>query len=527
VTLLPIIKGFDHPLAVGGESADDLELDAFGFDNLCYPRPDGVADLPPLERERVIGADIPVTERLYRVEMFRIVRVPWEIKQERKHLLGGQVDVGPYLKFFHIDRYSRGESKRSAPEGVFGAAGTWAVRGFILASPRYRGMLSGVNIALGVTGSIAAVKTVELAHELRRRGASVRGVTTGGATGIVHPWAIEFATENDVITEITGAVEHVELCGAEGWADVFLIAPATANTVGKIAAAIDDTPVTTCATTALGAGVPVVIAPAMHEPMYDHPGVLEAIERVESWGVPFVEPRIEEGKAKIATIDAIALETARAVGRSSLANEHVVVTAGGTAEPIDPVRVLTNRASGKTGRAVARACYVRGADVTLIHGRGDLDRGLPWADLRHVGTAAEMQEAVEAAVADADALVSAAAIGDYTVDAAPEKLRSGRKDLTLSLRPAPKLIDGVRDRHPDLPIVGFKTETGGDDEEMITQSRRLMERVGLSFVVANDASVMGEDRSRALIVRENTESVFEGTKVDLGARVADEMANTT
>jgi phosphopantothenoylcysteine decarboxylase/phosphopantothenate--cysteine ligase len=388
-------------------------------------------------------------------------------------------------------------------------------------------MLSGVNVALGVTGSIAAVKTVELAHELRRRGASVRGVTTEGATGIVHPWAVEFATGNDVVAEITGAVEHVELCGAEGWADVFLIAPATANTVGKIAAAIDDTPVTTCATTALGAGVPVVIAPAMHEPMYDHPGVLEAIERVESWGVPFVDPRIEEGKAKIASVETIALETARTVGESPLDGERVVVTTGATAEPIDPVRVLTSRASGKTGRAVARACYVRGADVTLVHGPGDLDGGVPWADLRRVGTAAEMREAVEVALEDAGALVSAAAIGDYTVDAADEKLRSGREDLTLSLRPTPKLIDDVRDRRPDLPIVGFKTETGGDDREMIAQSRRIMERADLAFVVANDASVMGADETRALLVRSDEESVFEGTKEGLGHRVAEGLADAT
>jgi phosphopantothenoylcysteine decarboxylase/phosphopantothenate--cysteine ligase len=384
-------------------------------------------------------------------------------------------------------------------------------------------MLSGVNVALGVTGSIAAVKTVELAHELRRRGASVRAVTTESAAGIVHPWAIEFATGNDVVTEVTGGVEHVELCGVEGWADVFLIAPATANTVGKIAAAIDDTPVTTCATTALGAGVPVAIAPAMHEPMYDHPGVLDAIERVEGWGVPFVGPRIEEGKAKIATIDAIALEAARAAGPSPLSGEHVVVTAGATAEPIDDVRVLTNRASGKTGRAVARACYARGADVTLVHARPN-PGGVPWADLRRVESAAEMREAVDAAVKGADALVSAAAIGDYTVDAEPGKIRSGREDLTLALSPTPKLIDAVRADDPDLPIVGFKLETGGDDE-LIAGARRIMDRVGLSVVVANDASVMGAEGTRAVLVRDGGETVFEGTKDELGLRVAEELAD--
>jgi len=394
-------------------------------------------------------------------------------------------------------------------------------------------MLEGVNVALGVTGSIAAVKTVELAHELRRRGASVRAVATESAQGIVHPWALGFATDRPPITEITGAVEHVELCGRDGWADVLLIAPATANTVGKIAAAIDDTPVTTCATTALGADVPVVIAPAMHEPMYDHPGVLEAIERVESWGVSFVDPRIEEGKAKIATVDAVALGTARAAGERPLSDRHVVVTAGATAESIDPVRTLTNRASGRTGRAVARACYVRGADVTLVHGTGGsgwrpvgdaLDGPAdPYATVERVGSAAEMLAATREAVSDADTLVSTAAIGDYTVESRDEKIRSGQSELTLDLSPTPKLLDEVREDHPDLTVVGFKTETSGDDDAMVEQARALRDRVGAAFVVANDASVMGAADTRALLVDEAV-ATFEGTKAGLGAAVADRLA---
>jgi phosphopantothenoylcysteine decarboxylase/phosphopantothenate--cysteine ligase len=379
-------------------------------------------------------------------------------------------------------------------------------------------MLSGVNVALGVTGSIAAVKVVELAHELRRRGASVRAVMSGSAQGIVHPWAVEFATENPVVTEITGGVEHVELCGREGWADVLLVAPATANTVGKMAAAVDDTPVTTCATTALGASVPVVVAPAMHEPMYDHPGVLSAIERVESWGVAFVDPRVEEGKAKIATEDAIALEVARAVGDRSLAGERVVVTSGATSEPLDPVRVLTNRASGRTGRAVARGLYARGADVTLVHDGGDV----PYADVRRAGTAEEMLDAARDAAESADALVSAAAISDFTLDPAEEKIRSG-EELTLDMWPTPKLIDRIRDVHPDLVMVGFKAETSGDDE-MIAEARRIRDRVGLSFVVANDASVMGAEETRVLVVREDDATEFAGSKAELGLRVADELA---
>ncbi|MFC7200088.1 bifunctional phosphopantothenoylcysteine decarboxylase/phosphopantothenate--cysteine ligase CoaBC [Halospeciosus flavus] len=380
-------------------------------------------------------------------------------------------------------------------------------------------MLSGVNVALGVTGSIAAVRVVELAHELRRRGAEVRAVMTDSAQGIVHPWAVEFATDNPVVTEITGQVEHVELCGEEGWADVFLVAPATANTVGKVAAAIDDTPVTTCATTAFGAGVPIVVAPAMHEPMYDHPGVLDAIDTVESWGVDFVGPRVEEGKAKIAENDTICLDVARAVGDSPLDGRDVVVTSGATSERIDPVRVLTNRASGKTGRAIARGCYVRGADVTLVHDGDDV----PYADVEHVESAAEMLDACRDACADADALVSAAAISDYTVDAAAEKIRSGQ-DLVLEFERTPKLVDEIRADYPDLPIVGFKAETTGDDEKMVAKARELVDRVDAAFVVANDASVMGGEETRTLFVRTDSSDEFVGSKEELGLRVADELA---
>jgi phosphopantothenoylcysteine decarboxylase/phosphopantothenate--cysteine ligase len=381
------------------------------------------------------------------------------------------------------------------------------------------GVLEGVNVALGVAGSIAAVKTVELAHELRRQGAVVRGVMTPAAEGIIHPWALEFATENDVITEITGRVEHVELCGREGWADVLLVAPATANTVGKMAAAVDDTPVTTCATTAFGAGLPVVVVPAMHEPMYDHPGVLDALDRLAEWDVDFVDPRVEEGKAKIAAEEAVVTEVARATAADTLAGETVVVTSGATTESVDPIRTLSNRASGKTGRAVARACYARGADIVVVHDGPDV----PWAETEQVESAAEMLAAVEDHTPSADALVSAAAISDYTVDTAGEKLRSGR-ELTLELEPTPKLIDTVRERNPGLPIVGFKTETDSDDETVVQRARETMERASLAFVVGNDASVMGEERTRALLVDTDGVEPVEGSKADLGARVADRLA---
>ncbi|MDR5674732.1 bifunctional phosphopantothenoylcysteine decarboxylase/phosphopantothenate--cysteine ligase CoaBC [Halalkaliarchaeum sp. AArc-GB] len=381
-------------------------------------------------------------------------------------------------------------------------------------------MLEGVNVALGVTGSIAAVKVVELAHELRRQGAEVRGVVTPAARHIVHPWAVEFATEREVVTEITGEVEHVELCGRDGWADVLLVAPMTANTAGKIAAAIDDTPVTTCATTALGSGLPVVAVPAMHEPMYDHPGVADSLGRLQSWGVSIVKPRLEEGKAKIASESDVVTAVARATTPQTLAGKHVVVTAGATKEQLDPIRVITNRASGKTGRAVARACHVRGADVTLVQDGPEVG----YADVVEIESADEMIEATVEACRTADALVSAAAISDFTADSVVEKIRSGTP-LSVDLEPTPKLIDTVRDRYPELSIVGFKAETGGDDEEMTREARRIRDRVGLSFVVANDADVMGEDETRVLLVDDEVVE-HSGTKTAVAGSVADKLAGT-
>ena len=380
-------------------------------------------------------------------------------------------------------------------------------------------MLSGVHVVLGVCGSIAAVRTVELAHELRRHGAEVRAVTSGEATGIIHPNALAFATDHDVVTELTGAVEHVDLCGYDGWGDVLLLAPATANTIGKIAGAIDDTPVTTCATTAIGAELPVVVAPAMHAPMYDHPGVQAASDRLRQWGVEFVAPRLEEGKAKIADHEAIVTGVARAHRPDPLAGKTVVVTSGATMEAIDPVRVLTNRSSGRMGRAIARACHVLGADVELLHDGPDV----PYASVTEVTTAAGMRDAAVAAGPAADALVSAAAIGDFVVDSSATKLDSGRKH-TLTLEPGPKLIDDVREAAPSLPIVGFKAGTGRD-EDLGTAATRLQERVDAAFVVANEVSVMGATSTTATIVDGEDRTSITGEKQQVALQVVERLAD--
>lgn len=380
-------------------------------------------------------------------------------------------------------------------------------------------MLEGRNVALGVTGSIAAVKGVELAHELRRAGASVRAITTPAAESIIHPWSLEFATGSSAITELTGAVEHIELCGENGWADVLLIAPATANTIGKMAAAIDDTPVTTCATTALGSDLPIVIAPAMHEPMWNHPGVLDAIEKLENWGVHIVPPTIEEEKAKLPEVDRFVPPVARASGTIPLEDQQLIITSGATQESIDPVRVLTNRSSGRMGRALARAAYASGATVTLVHS----GPSVPFVENVLVETTDEMRDAVLDRLDTADGFVSSAAIGDFTVESAPDKLDS-RQTHRLELHPAPKLIEAAREMRPDLPIVGFKAEHSTDDEQLVTAARQQLNRIDAAFVVANDAEVMGAEETRVLLVDDSDSEVVVGSKTTVAVRIIERLS---
>jgi phosphopantothenoylcysteine decarboxylase/phosphopantothenate--cysteine ligase len=249
--------------------------------------------------------------------------------------------------------------------------------------------LEGKEIVLGVTGSIAAVETIRLVHQFRRLGAEVTAVMSQAACGIVHPDALAYATGRDVITRISGKVEHVTCCGDGGSADLLVIAPCTANTIGKIAAGIDDTPVTTFATTAIGRGMPIVIVPAMHESMYRHPAVTSGIDRLRSWQITVADPRLEEGKAKIAGNEEIVLLCERALLKGPLSGQRVLITSGRCQEPVDDVRVLTTRSTGLMGRALALHAFRLGADVTVVHaGWIPCVRNVP------ASSAGEMREAV-------------------------------------------------------------------------------------------------------------------------------------
>ncbi len=380
--------------------------------------------------------------------------------------------------------------------------------------------LSGKRIVLGVTGSIAAVESVKLARELVRRGADVHAVMSEAAQKIIHPYALEFATDNRVVTEITGMIEHVEFLGVDGSADLLLIAPATANTIAKIAAGVDDTPVTTMATTALGSGKPVMIVPAMHESMINNPAVAEAIEKLKKIGVEFVEPRYEEGKAKFPEIEKICLQVERKLYAHDLEGVKVVVTAGPTMEFLDPIRYITNRSSGRMGYEIALEFWRRGARVTLITSKPP-EFDLPDFDVVKVVSVRDMLDASLKAVEGADVFVSSAAAADFTTDTKESKIKTAEK-LTLELVAAPKVLREVR-KVFDGKVIAFKAETGVSDDELERIAREKMQTDRAEMIVANDVLNigMGTEDTRVLLITGQRKLWMEGKKQEVAERIVD------
>ncbi len=377
--------------------------------------------------------------------------------------------------------------------------------------------LDGRTIVLGITGSIAAVKCVELARELVRRGAQVHAVMTPEALRIIHPNAMEYATGNRTITSITGKIEHVELFGIDGKADLLLIAPSTANTISKIALGIDDTPVTTMATTAIGSSIPVAIAPAMHESMYNHPKIMENLNNLRKMGIHIIPPMIHEGKAKMASPEIISLYVERILGDWSLKDKKVLITSGPSIESIDPIRVLTNRSSGIMGTEIALECWRRGAEVTVIQA---FNGNYPFINYIRAEGIMDMLDAVMKEIENGyDLFISTAAISDFIIEKAERKIKTN-SELCLTLREAPKIIREVR-KASNIQIIGFKAETGVKDDELIKIAREKMREDRLQMVVANDVMErgMGTRDGRVVIVTEKDEKWVEGDKSEIARKI--------
>ena len=375
--------------------------------------------------------------------------------------------------------------------------------------------LAGKQIVIGVTGSIAAVEAVKMIHALRRKGADVIPVMSAAAQGILHPDALTYASGHPTITRLSGAVEHVTFCGDDGSAALLLIAPCTANTIGKIACGIDDTPVTTFATTALGSGIPVVVVPAMHHSMYRHPRVLENIRILKVWGVGVPEPVIDEGKAKIAGTDEILLHCERAVLGRPLQGRRVLISSGQCREPVDDVRVLTTRSTGRMGRELALHAFRLGADVTIIH-----RDTVPCVKNILIDTAGEMRDAVHRCLSGegADYYISAAAISDFAPERWEGKIPSGRRE-TLALDPLPKILSEVRDTYP-VTCIAFKI---GDDPEQPAQE---LLKSGIAMVVTNTPVTMGSERGEYVCLTHGTRVPVSGTKDEIAAVLWDLILKT-
>ena len=376
--------------------------------------------------------------------------------------------------------------------------------------------LTGKQIVVAVTGSIAAVEVVKLIHALRRKGAVVQAVMSDAAAGIITPDALAYASGRPVITRISGMVEHVTYCGDGGSADLLLIAPCTANTLSKIACGIDDTPVTTFATTAIGRGMPVLIVPAMHHSMFRHPALLKNIATLEGWGVGILAPRIEEGKAKIAGIDEIVLWSERALLGRPLEGKRVLITSGPCREPVDDVRVLTTRSSGRMGMELALQAFRLGADVTIVH--RDL---VPCVKNVPAETADEMRAAVLGELAEhggADVYISAAAISDFAPVKKEGKIKSG-KPAGIELVPLPKLLDEVVKRYAPFTVafkIGRKPE----------QQAKSMLRNGVSMVLMNHPETMGSHQGEYELLSTKGSCRIAGTKDEVAGTIWNEILHS-
>ena len=392
-------------------------------------------------------------------------------------------------------------------------------------------MLDGKRVVLGVTGSIACYKALDLASKLTQAGALVDVVMSYGATQFVTPLAFRSLTHRAVVTDgfdanAEYAVEHVELARQ---ADIIVVAPATVHSIAKLALGLADDPLTT---TAVASKAPLLVAPAMDADMYEHPATQDNLARLRARGAVLAGP----GRGRLAsglTGWGRLLETPELLGYISytlgrggdLAGRTIVVSAGGTAEPIDPVRVITNHSSGKMGYAVAEAARDRGARVALVSAARNLPDPAMVAVTR-VATAQEMGDAVLERVESADALIMAAAVADYRPRyAAGQKIKKSDDELNIPLARTTDILAATQGRGR-LVRVGFAAES----ENLAANAAAKVRAKGLDLIAANDitseGSGFGSDTNRVtLIDRElNVDELPLLTKYEVGNRILDRVA---
>ena len=350
-------------------------------------------------------------------------------------------------------------------------------------------MWTGRRVVLGVSGGIACYKSCTLARRLTEAGARVDVILTSGAAEFIRPLTFEALTGRSVLGSLWepgGALAHVRL-GQE--ADLVLVAPATAHLVARMAQGLAEDLLTTLL---LACTAPVLLAPAMNDEMYAHPQTRANLERLRGRGVAVVGPEVgalaegpSERPGRMSEPETILAHAARTIrGHGRLAGRRVVVTAGPTRESIDPVRVVTNRSSGRMGYRVAEVAWERGADVVLISGPVALDAPVG-VRIRRVETTKELEDAVRAELPETDLLVMAAAPADFR-PSDPSASKRARMDgaLAIPMEPTDDILSATRGlRRPGSVTVGFALETG----DALAKGRAKLERKDLDLIVVNDA----------------------------------------
>jgi phosphopantothenoylcysteine decarboxylase / phosphopantothenate---cysteine ligase len=377
------------------------------------------------------------------------------------------------------------------------------------------------RIVLGITGSIAAVECVKLARELIRHGATVYPVMTPSATRIIHPDAVEFATGHKPVIQLSGQTEHVSWCGlVQDPVDLLLISPCTANTISKIARGIDDTPVTTCATTAIGSGVPILLVPAMHLSMYDHKIVQKNIDICKEHGVLFLDPFISGNKAKSPAVQEIVKTVIRTIGKRDLQKKKILIIGGATAEPIDDIRVLTNRSSGKTAVALSIDAFERGADVELWYGYAQ--EPVPsFVAVKRFETVHDLFVLLKGKGAKQfDSVIVCAAIANYIPKKQKGKIPSGKQSFAIDCVQAPVVLETLRSLIPHAKIVAFKTEEKKKNVKRRTQ--QLLSKFHLDAAIGNTLAGFGGDTNEILLLTKRGKSTWKkGKKEELASVILD------
>jgi len=346
--------------------------------------------------------------------------------------------------------------------------------------------LSGKRIVLCVSGSVAAYKAIELARLLMRHGADVKCVATPAVLKLVQSEYFKWATGNEVITKLTGDLEHIRLADYHR-SDLIIVYPATANTLGKLANGIDDTPVSTVLTVGFGSKIPILMCLAMHASMYDNIAIKKNIDFLKN-KIEFLEPQILEDKAKVIEPEDVLDFVLKKFGSSTiLKNKKILMTAGPTIEYIDPVRVITNQSTGKTGVLLASELISSGAKVTLVYGPG-IEKPPKGARIIKVKTSKEMFDAIRIELKkNFDVVIMAAAVADFIPTLkSKKKIKSDQDKITISLQKSPKIIDLVKKMQKNVILIGFKAESDISKKDLIKSAQKKLLESNADMIIAND-----------------------------------------